>query len=117
MLTVPIQDGTIKLVDVTNSSTTVKGAPLIYHEGIWGAFCLSKMTNIEANVICRQLGYATSSSHECCYTDFATHDKVWVNEIKCTGNEIAISQCKFTYGLDASDCFSRAEIVCSSKSV
>ena len=75
------------------------------------------MTSKAANVICRQLGYATSPSHDCCYTDSSTPNKVWVNDIKCAGNETDISQCNFTYGLDASDCFSSAEVVCASKSM
>ncbi|RDD45649.1 Deleted in malignant brain tumors 1 protein [Trichoplax sp. H2] len=52
---VPRADGTLALFATSNINHTVKGTPLVYHEGVWGAFCHDKITTTEANVICRQL--------------------------------------------------------------
>ncbi|RDD45648.1 Deleted in malignant brain tumors 1 protein [Trichoplax sp. H2] len=107
------EDGTVKLVKSTTTSNTIEGAPLIYHDGIWGAFCYSQMTKLEADVICRELGYTTSTKHSCCYTDSNTFEKVWVYNMKCNSTATKFSQCNFTYGLNAYSCSSRAKVQCS----
>ncbi|RDD45645.1 Deleted in malignant brain tumors 1 protein [Trichoplax sp. H2] len=106
-------DATLKLGNMEISGNTTKGGALIYHDGIWGGFCYSKLSANEAEVMCRQLGYATSTDYQCCYSDINHHQKIWVYDIKCTGMETSISQCNFTYGLNTNKCSSRARITCS----
>lgn len=99
------------------TSNTLKGAPLIYHDGVWGAFCSSTMTKNTADVICRELGYVTSVEQTCCYSDSTTHEKIWIYDMQCKNTDYKISQCNFIYGLNATSCLStkRAMLQCSSK--
>lgn len=108
-------EGSIKLAKPKVTGNVIEGGPLIFHDGLYGAFCYGKITATEAEVICRQLGYVTSTANDCCYSDSGSNEKVWVYNIKCTGIETDISQCDFTYGLDTEKCTSRAEVTCSSQ--
>lgn len=54
-----VSHGLIRLVGGENAG---EGRVEIFHQGVWGTICGNHWTVNEANVICRELGYARSLS-------------------------------------------------------
>ena len=51
------RNGAIRLVGRKN---LLAGRVEVCYEGVWGTVCASPWNNVDAKVVCRQLGYATS---------------------------------------------------------
>ena len=53
-------DGDVRLVSSVSSS---EGRVELCNNGIWGTVCDDAFTNIDAQVVCRQLGFLTSGKY------------------------------------------------------
>ena len=88
----------IRLVDGTDASN---GRIEVYHNDQWGVVCNNRFGYLDADVACRQLGYASVATiHDdapfgCGYLDFI------MDELQCSGNENQIQMC-ISRGLDTS---------------
>uniref|UniRef100_A0A3Q3XM03 Lysyl oxidase homolog n=1 Tax=Mola mola TaxID=94237 RepID=A0A3Q3XM03_MOLML len=62
----------------------------------WGLICGETWTTKEAMVACRQLGlgYANQGLQETWYWDSSNVTEMVMSGVKCTGNEISLSQCQ-----------------------
>ncbi|XP_030575066.1 lysyl oxidase homolog 3B isoform X1 [Archocentrus centrarchus] len=62
----------------------------------WGLICGENWTTKEAIVACRQLGlgYANQGLQETWYWDSSNVTDMVMSGVKCTGNEMALSQCQ-----------------------
>ncbi|XP_054597827.2 lysyl oxidase homolog 3B [Nothobranchius furzeri] len=62
----------------------------------WGLICGENWTTKEAMVACRQLGlgYANQGLQETWYWDSSNVTEMVMSGVKCTGNEMALSQCQ-----------------------
>ncbi|KAM4723735.1 lysyl oxidase homolog 3B isoform 3-T4 [Anableps anableps] len=62
----------------------------------WGLICGETWTTREAMVVCRQLGlgYANQGLQETWYWDSSNVTEMVMSGVKCTGNEMALSQCQ-----------------------
>ncbi|XP_047201597.1 lysyl oxidase homolog 3B isoform X3 [Girardinichthys multiradiatus] len=62
----------------------------------WGLICGETWTTREAMVACRQLGlgYANQGLQETWYWDSSNVTEMVMSGVKCTGNEMALSQCQ-----------------------
>ncbi|KOX72728.1 Lysyl oxidase like protein 2B [Melipona quadrifasciata] len=75
----------------------------ILHDGKWGSVCDDEWDYLEANVVCRQLGFdgaikPTSNGH------FGqARRRYWMDNVYCDGSEDELSKCRFD-GWGASDC-------------
>lgn len=47
-------NGTVRLTD---GSTQYEGRVEICYNGVWGSICDSNWTPVEANIVCKSLGY------------------------------------------------------------
>ena len=63
---------------------------------------------VDANVVCRQLGYSGASEYltSAFYGQGSGH--VWMDDVACTGSELALRYCSFP-GWDAEDCIGHTE--------
>jgi deleted-in-malignant-brain-tumors protein 1 len=62
----------------------------IFHQGRWGTVCDDNFGTVDANVACRQLGYASGTAR----TDVAGGaDPIWLDEVGCTGTELGLGTC------------------------
>ncbi|XP_003401353.1 lysyl oxidase homolog 3A isoform X1 [Bombus terrestris] len=95
------QEGAVKLVGGKNGGH--EGNVEILHDGKWGSVCDDEWDYLEANVVCRQLGFdgaikPTSNGH------FGqARRRYWMDNVYCDGSENELSKCRFDeWG--ASDC-------------
>lgn len=106
------QEGAIKLVGGERGD--YEGNVEILHNGKWGSICDDEWDYLEANVVCRQLGFdgaikPTTNGH------FGqARRKYWMDNIYCDGTEQELSKCRFD-GWGSSDCESgeAAGVICS----
>ena len=84
--------------------TASQGVVEIHFRGEWGLVCGdSKWTDVEASVVCRQLGYsgwsfATSSAAFLTgptNRDSFENRRIWLEHIQCKGHESALAQCRY----------------------
>uniref|UniRef100_A0A669EP76 Lysyl oxidase homolog n=1 Tax=Oreochromis niloticus TaxID=8128 RepID=A0A669EP76_ORENI len=63
----------------------------------WGTVCSTGWTTKEAMVVCRQLGlgYSMHAITETWYWDSSNVTDMVMSGVKCTGNEMALSQCQY----------------------
>ena len=62
----------------------------IYHNSIWGTVCDDYFDLIDANVVCRQLGFL--SANRIAYYGSGT-GQIWLDDIHCNGYESSLSSC------------------------
>lgn len=95
------QEGAVKLVGGENGGH--EGNVEILHDGKWGSVCDDEWDYLEANVVCRQLGFdgaikPTANGH------FGqARRRYWMDNVYCDGSEDELSKCRFD-GWGASDC-------------
>ncbi|KZC03737.1 Lysyl oxidase like protein 2B [Dufourea novaeangliae] len=105
------QDGAVKLVGGENGH---EGNVEILHDGKWGSVCDDEWDYLEANVVCRQLGFdgaikPTANGH------FGqARRRYWMDNVYCDGSEDELSKCRFD-GWGTSDCESSeaAGVICA----
>ncbi|XP_070551036.1 scavenger receptor cysteine-rich domain-containing protein DMBT1-like [Ptychodera flava] len=90
-LTTP-QDSNVRLV---GGSTPESGRLEIYHDGIWGTVCDDYFTSVDADVVCRELGFWQSSLSSSSSTRSYGQGSgtIWLDDVECQGREISLVMC------------------------
>ena len=71
-------------------SSTVHGIIEVRVGGVWGRVCMQGWDNKDANVACKQLGFAGGVS----YLHIMKNRKpIMMRNVSCTGDESALDQC------------------------
>ncbi|KAG7297381.1 hypothetical protein JYU34_019360 [Plutella xylostella] len=91
-------EGRVKLV---GGPTRFEGNVLIQHAGRWGAVCDDSWDDAAAAVVCAALNRTGSATRGAQYGEATEH--YWMDDVVCEGNELSLSQCKFS-GWGSSDC-------------
>ncbi|XP_049576030.1 neurotrypsin [Syngnathus scovelli] len=70
-----------------------EGTVEVFHAGQWGSICDDQWDDSDAEVVCRQLGLsgvarAWGQAHY-----GKSSGRVWLDEVRCTGNELTVEQC------------------------
>ncbi|XP_065884217.1 scavenger receptor cysteine-rich type 1 protein M130-like isoform X2 [Dysidea avara] len=91
--------GEVRLVGGTFLS---EGQVEIYLNGQWGRVCSENISSVEANVICRHLGYDSAVSWDV-GSNYSSLNNisvpeigssiVWVNDVMCNGSEVCLGSC------------------------
>ena len=66
---------------------------ILYH-GTWGTVCNEGWNIKNANVACRQLGFAGAKSALNYNVRHGT-GKIWMSDVSCTGNEMMLASCVY----------------------
>ncbi|XP_063406012.1 deleted in malignant brain tumors 1 protein-like [Mytilus trossulus] len=66
----------------------------IKYRGEWGTVCHNHFGNVDAEVACRQLGYCSGIMQPAKLIQNG-HGAVWLNDVKCSGSESKLLDCKF----------------------
>uniref|UniRef100_A0A1X7T388 SRCR domain-containing protein n=1 Tax=Amphimedon queenslandica TaxID=400682 RepID=A0A1X7T388_AMPQE len=88
-------NGQVILLPSSNSSEKVYKKVGVCFGNSWGYICPEDWDNNDAKVICRQLGLSlTWTGGKGIDAEYENHnDRLWLNEIQCTGNETRLLEC------------------------
>ncbi|RDD35931.1 Scavenger receptor cysteine-rich domain superfamily protein, partial [Trichoplax sp. H2] len=108
----PVAEGALRLVGKGYDST--RGNVQIYHDGRWGAICDHGWSMQDAQVACRQLGFANVSTYQCCSQYGSARIQIWLRYLGCTGNETSLLQCSRSNWTDTGSCnnYNYAGVTC-----
>lgn len=65
----------------------------VYNSDAWGVVCGELWDKVDANVVCRMLGYGGAVAYQQNITFEQKNDTVWLSRVQCIGNESSLSQC------------------------
>ncbi|XP_791589.2 scavenger receptor cysteine-rich domain-containing group B protein [Strongylocentrotus purpuratus] len=85
-------EGDLRLV---GGSSDIEGRLEIYHNYVWGTICDDYFDLADADVACRQLGFASALAvKEKAYFGSADSSTViWLDNVDCTGKELTLTSC------------------------
>jgi hypothetical protein len=81
------------LTRLAGGSGPHEGRVEVFHNGKWGTICDDNWSFTEAKVVCRELGYPGVISESCCAGLGEGNGTVWLNDVRCKGNEKNIRSC------------------------
>ncbi|KAM3605874.1 uncharacterized protein V6R79_006389 [Siganus canaliculatus] len=86
----PYTDGAVRL---TGADNHWEGRVEIYHQGRWGTVCDDNWTTLNAQVVCRQLGFSGRAqvAPERVYEE--GHGLILLDEVQCLGTEPTLVAC------------------------
>ena len=76
-----------------NSSNEQEGIVEIMYQGIWGTICDDGWDNIDATVVCKQLGFESGIKRKLQRPVISNPNPVWLKKVKCLGSEKKLSHC------------------------
>ena len=82
-------DANIRIVGGSNER---EGRVEIIYQGIWGTICDDGWDDIDAAVVCRELGYSHGNATRQAQFGSGT-GPVWLRQVGCLGNESKLSHC------------------------
>ena len=85
-------EGDVRLVGGAGAH---EGRVEVHHDGQWGTVCDDYWNAKDAEVVCRQLGYAgTATAHRgSAFGEGA--DPIWMDNVQCRGGEARLADCRF----------------------
>eukprot|EP00057_Strongylocentrotus_purpuratus_P021945 XP_011676419.1 PREDICTED: deleted in malignant brain tumors 1 protein isoform X2 [Strongylocentrotus purpuratus] len=83
-----VTEGSLRLA---GGATTNEGRVEIYHNGRWGTVCDDNWDTADADVACRQLGYA--GVDVLIDGGRSGSGPIWLDEVACRGSEVMLSSC------------------------
>ena len=78
----------VRLIGSSNS-----GRVEVFYNGTWGTVCDDHWDINDARVLCRQLGFADAKAAYQGYSVVDGTGQIWLDNVRCTGNESTIFQC------------------------
>ncbi|KAL0114215.1 hypothetical protein PUN28_011492 [Cardiocondyla obscurior] len=106
------QEGAVKLIGGENGEH--EGNVEILHNGKWGSVCDDEWDDLEASVVCKQLGFS-GAIKATTYGHFGqARRRYWMDNVYCDGSEAELAECRFD-GWGISDCGGNeaAGVICS----
>ena len=94
-------DGALRLA---GGSRPTEGRVEIYRHGTWGTVCDDTFGMDDAMVVCRQLGFGTAISDDCCSHFGYGSGPIWLTNLRCNSSEHRLVDCTHDEGPLASSC-------------
>ena len=100
-----LQQGSLRLYgSSTYSFFLYAGRVEIYISGEWGTVYDNGWGNNEANVACKQMGFAGASDSNWAYSSSGSSSQtIWLDDVECTGSETRLINCVH-HGLGVENC-------------
>ncbi|XP_014206670.1 lysyl oxidase homolog 2 [Copidosoma floridanum] len=96
------QEGAVRLVG--GKRGTFEGNVEILHKNRWGNVCDDEWDDLEARVVCRQLGYEDTQARATGNARFGqARRRYWMDNVLCDGSEAQLAKCRFD-GWGRTDC-------------
>ena len=80
----------VRLVGGNGVST---GRVEVYYNNTWGTVCDDGWDLNDVAVVCRQLGFPGAISSPCCAAFGRGNSPIWLDDVRCIGNETNLSFC------------------------
>ncbi|KAJ8022850.1 Neurotrypsin [Holothuria leucospilota] len=81
---------TIRLI---GGSSAHEGRVEVFHDGQWGTVCDDNWHDLDAAVVCRQLGYSGDAFASSNAAFGQGSGRIWLDDVSCTGNEKMLQEC------------------------
>lgn len=99
------------LVRLVNGNTPNEGRVEVYYGGVYGTVCQDGGWGLnEANVACKQLGYARAEVAALNSMFGSGSGQIWLKNVKCQGNELAIQTCSHDSWGDTTTCTHQQDV-------
>eukprot|EP00075_Anas_platyrhynchos_P023336 XP_027312589.1 neurotrypsin isoform X1 [Anas platyrhynchos] len=85
----PLADGALRL---TSGKGGHEGRLEVYYTGQWGTICDDGWTELNTQVVCRQLGFKYGKSVPESYSE-GNSAPIWLDDVSCSGKETNLLQC------------------------
>ncbi|XP_059355543.1 macrophage receptor MARCO-like [Carassius carassius] len=85
----------VRLVGTSN-----RGRIEVFHENVWGTVCDDSFDTVDGLVVCKMLGFQRATQ---VFTAGAGTGRIWLDEVRCTGNERSIFDCPHA-GMGVNNC-------------
>uniref|UniRef100_A0A8C5X5R7 SRCR domain-containing protein n=1 Tax=Malurus cyaneus samueli TaxID=2593467 RepID=A0A8C5X5R7_9PASS len=83
-----VKNGALRLASGKGSH---EGRLEVYHKGQWGTVCDDGWTELNTQVVCRQLGFNAAMEKES-YSE-GSSGPIWLDDVICSGKETNLLQC------------------------
>ena len=70
-----------------------EGRVEVLHDDTWGTVCNDLWDDLDAKIVCRQLGYRRGVVLASSKFEKATSGPIWLDDVECSGNEIEFESC------------------------
>ncbi len=91
---------------MVGGNSSLQGRVEVLYNGIWGTVCRKNWDLQDANVVCRELGYAGAAAavRNAAYIYGQGTGVIWMAYVDCKGNETSLLECKQRYGWGENYC-------------
>lgn len=108
-----VHDLSVASIRLVGTNAQHYGRVEIYYNGKWGRVCGDGWDSVDANVVCRQLGFGSSSYGTPNYGQGT--GPIWLSNVSCIGTEFSLIDCGHL-GMEIGNCaiHNDAGVYCSS---
>ncbi|XP_032868883.1 neurotrypsin-like [Amblyraja radiata] len=89
-----LPEGTVMPIRLVGGKEHYEGRVEVYHHGQWGSVCDDQWDDLDAEVVCRQMGLS-GTAKSWMWSHFGQGlGPILLDEVECTGNELSMDECR-----------------------